>query len=372
MNFMLVFFLLINLTFGFVKDPNYDDLEDGDLIEQLINDGKLELAADELKTAKNSDRVNFLWGRYYFAKEESDQSVKYLFKSFETEKYKDLSALYLAKNYYQQKNYLRCEEFYKKTKALKLEADFLHKSYCEFKINNFGESWATLDLAKKLFSSYAVERDFINLKIELKLFHEAYSSAINWFSQSNSLPIDYLNIAEVFHNYQLDSEAIAILELARAKYPTNSDINLNLSQLYFAKGMLIAAEEGFYRSAIELKKYNYHAAEINRQLGRYERSHFFNTMIEDSGEKLKQKIAIYVDQSKFSLIASLESVINRSELAKDDEVKYALSYSLVKMGQIDKPINYLSSITNSNLLEKSTVLRKSLLDCQKSQNSCQL
>ena len=72
------------------------------------------------------------------------------------------------------------------------------------------------------------------------------------------------------------------------------------------------------------------------------------------------------------MIASLESVLSRSELAKDDEIRYALAYSLVRVGQISEPLKYLAQITKPELIEKTTVLRKTLLDCEAKKATCTL
>jgi thioredoxin-like negative regulator of GroEL len=150
------------------------------------------------------------------------------------------------------------------------------------------------------------------------------------------------------------------------------DINLAFSQIYFHKGMMMVAQEGFSRAAHVDAKYFYHTAELNRQSGRYERSLFFNSHVQNEKERLKQKIATYVDANRYALIASMDSVIQRSELAKDEEILYALSYSLVRNGDRDKSLKYLAKITKPELIEKSTLLRQALLECQKKQERCNI
>lgn len=136
--------------------------------------------------------------------------------------------------------------------------------------------------------------------------------------------------------------------------------------------MLLAVEEGFSRAALSDGKYAYHAAEINRQAGRYERSQFFNARIPDDKERLKQKLAIYVDKGQFAMIASLESILQRSPLINDDEIRYALAYSLVRTGEYKRPLQYLAKITNKDFLEKTVILRNALTDCVENNKVCKL
>jgi hypothetical protein len=213
-------------------------------------------------------------------------------------------------------------------------------------------------------------REKIYFQLKLSLAHEALKGALNYLADQSSSAIQYLDIAEMFHQMSYTDQSVAVLEMGRVKYPTNLDLNLTLSQLYFQKNLLLAAEEGFTRSALTDGKYFYHSAELNRQLGQSERAQYFNGYVKDEKQKLKQKIATYVDSNKYNLISSLKSVIQRSELNQDDEIKYALAYSLIKVGEVEVPLKYLASIRKPELLEKTTTLQNAVLDCQVKTQSC--
>ena len=280
----------------------------------------------------------------------------------------------LARTYFQAKDFKNCQKtyFHITTNKYAQEIDFIWKANCERQIKRKDWAWLTLQLAQKIFASYNVEVERIQLLLDLKMNHEALSASLRWFSNHLSPATHYLNIAEMFQVAKSTGEALAVLEMARAQHPAHMDINLVLSQVYFQKGMLNAAEEGFRRAALSDAKYYYHSAELNRQTRHYERSLYLNALVVDEKERLKQKIATYVDANKYSLIASLDAVIQRSELQKDDEVKYALAYSLVRVGNFEKPLKYLSQITKSELIEKTTVLRQTLLECQEKKDVCRL
>lgn len=360
---------------GFVSDPAYDELESDELVSALIKDGKLDLAWTELKKPglkkTNTSRYQLLLGQYYFARGEWKKSIDAL-DSVPTGSDKLLADVVCGRSYFQLKSYRRCAAAYKLVSLLPTEQDVIFKASCEFEEKNYSASLESLKAGQTLFSSFAIERELVAQQIRLQLVHEALVRTLNWFGRHSAFPSQYLDVAENFHQRGHSDAAIAVLETGRSVYPSHLDINLTLSQLYFQKNLLLASEEGFARAAREDSKYFYHAAEVNRQLGRFQRAQFFNGFIVDPKEKIKQKIATYVDSGKFPMIASLETTLRRSDLSADDEIKYALAYSLVKMGQIESPLTYLSSITKPELVEKSMALRKALIECQAKDGVCRL
>lgn len=370
--------LSIRAASAFVKDPIYDDLEGYELITALINDGKLDLAWGELKLPKNKSnnpaRYHLLLGRYHAAKNEWDKAIDAFEKAQKNPGTKNEADLQSARAHFQIKKYGTCQSLYGKqdVEPFMLESDWISKAQCEFKNKSSSASWATLTRARQKYASFAIEREWVELQMALQMKHMALTTALDWLHGKSVMPSQFMNLAEIFNAQGNVEEALMVLEAGRAQQPMNVDINLTLSQIYFQKGLMRASAEGFARAAEKDSKYHYHAAELQRQLGNMELSRYQNIFIADPKEKLKQKIAAFVDAGNFPMIASLENIIQRSELSKDDEIRYALAYSLVREGQIDQPLQYLSQITKPELIEKTTVLRKTLLDCQQKKNDCRL
>lgn len=380
---IFTFLIILGLALsakGFVKDPIYDDLEDYDLITSLLRDGKFDLAWDELKLDKmrkmHVGKYQLLLGKYYAGKNEHEKALRHFSQSQNSKDspVKSEADLYAARSHFFLKHFQTCREIYnrKNIADLLIEADYIQKSHCEYENKHPEMAWITLHKAQLVNDSFAIVRELIQFKIVLGLSHEALTDALQWLHTHPVMASQYMNIAEIFHAQNKSEEALYVLEAGRAREPMNAEMNLILSQMYFQKNLLNASAEGFARAAETDGKYYYHAAELERQLGHSERSQYHNIYIVDPKEKLKQKIASYVDRSQFLLIASLESVIQRSELSKDDEIRYALAYSLVREGQIDQPLKYLAQITKPELIEKTTILRKTLIDCQEKKGSCSL
>ncbi len=377
-----------------VMDPFYDELEGYELVAALLRDQKLDLAESELKSERlkksNPSRYHILLGQLYYAKGLWKKSISEfnLYPSDVTSK------VYLGRNYFEVKDFKKCSQSYQQIdkslyagldssgsvstglipatdQKLMLESDFLKKANCEFKIKSYPDTFLTLSEGQNQFKSFVLYREKIAFKLKLGLIHEALVYALDQLAGNvYATPVQFLDIAELFHQQGHLEESLSVLEMGRSAYPTHMDLNLSLSQMYFQKSLLQASEEGFARASLTDGKYYYHTAELNRQIGRLQKAQYFNSYVQDDQQKLKQKIATYVDSNKFNLISSLKSVIQRSELNKDDEIKYALAYSLVKVGEVELPLKYLDSIRKPELLEKTKTLKNAVLECQIKNQSC--
>jgi tetratricopeptide (TPR) repeat protein len=375
----LLLFLTLTFVFtaqGFVKDPLYDDLEGAALVRALLKDGKLDLALLEIKTLQKngSEEAAVLMGQWHYLKGEWKSALQEFGKIPKFSLYFQEALVWEGRSAHQAKQHKECVDFYSNVFQNKhaVENDALWKANCEKNLKHMTKAWATLSQAREAFPTFNVEREWITMMIQFKMNHEGLLTALQWLARHESPATHYLNMAEIFQSSGATESALVVLEMARAQHPINLDINLALSQIYFQKGLMLSAEEGFRRASINDGKYYYHTAELNRQTRRFERSLYFNASVVDEKERLKQKIATYVDANKYSLIASLDPVIQRSDLQKDDEIRYALAYSLVRTGDLEKPLKYLSQITKPELIEKTTVLRQTLLDCKEKKSACRL
>jgi tetratricopeptide (TPR) repeat protein len=367
--------LLLSLrTHGFVKDPIYDDLEGVALIQALLKDAKWDLAHEEIAQLEKHDAVSgrYYRGQWYYLKGAPEKALA-AFESLKNQNFTDLD-IWRMRSYAQLKKDEKClsavPQFFNRNDVT--ESDYLMRAQCAQRLKKNEKAWQTLQQARKRFASYTVETEWLALQLQLGLNHQAWQTAQVWLVQKMAPAPHFLQLAELFQAKGLSELALKVLELGRLRHPTNMDINLAFSQVYFHKGFLFVAEEGFARAALKDSKYHYHVAELNRQTGRYERSLYFNSHVVEEKERLKQKIATYVDANRYALIASMDSVIQTSELAKDEEILYALSYSLVRNGDREKPLKYLAKITKPDLVEKSTLLRQALLECQKKQDRCDI
>lgn len=378
---MLYLFFSVFMAFAHAAlDARYDDYDSFDLVQVLIDDGKLELAQKELDGMSREEKRNSSYGylsgvvqfkkKNYKASEKLLEDVQFAKNSAEAHQ----RNLYLARSYFQIERFERCARAFKDgvLSSLASDEDFIQASICEQKQGAPEKAWATLVGRFQRNASFTLLLAIDEFLLKEKLFNVAKQMSLEWLAVMSKQGADFLTVADLFQKSGDGEGRLAVLEMGRVKYPLDVDINLNLNQIYYEKGMVLAVEEGFSRAALVDGKYAYHAAEINRQAGRYERSQFFNAAIPDEKERLKQKLAIYVDKGEFALIASMEPALQRMSLIHDDEVRYALAYSLVRSGNYERPLMYLSKITNKDLLEKTVILRNALSECVQKNTSCKL
>ncbi|MBY0315141.1 MAG: tetratricopeptide repeat protein [Bdellovibrionales bacterium] len=374
----LLLFIIFNSSLAEVKDPMYDELEGLDLIEALVRDNKLTLAEEEFqKKHPKSARSYYLKGRLRYAQEKwVDATGEFTSAAnFESDpELKNSISIFHAMSLSHRQMWKECRDQFSKVerRRMNLESQVLARASCEKNSGDFSQAWKTLAWAQRQWNSFSVKNEEIQLLLDLKLVHQAQSAAFEWFRVHAGLASQYQNIAEVFFQRGESESALELLELGRLAHPLNVDLNLALAQFYFQKNNYGASAEGFVYASLSDNKYSFHAAETYRQMHLFQRSQFWNQFIVDPKEKLRQTMALYIDQAQYPKISTLENIIMRSELHKDDELRYALAYSMALNGEVDVPLKYLASIQKPELLEKSSLLRKALLDCKVNGDLCRL
>jgi hypothetical protein len=208
----------------------------------------------------------------------------------------------------------------------------------------------------------------VALQLDLNLVNQALKTSLSNNAQRSTTEL--LALAELFHNKKASLEALTLIELARARSPFDLDTNLSAAQVYFQRGDLRSTANAFARASIRDRSFAYHATEMHRQLRNFQTATYHAQFIPHAKERLKARMAMYVDGGKFPLIASLDSLISRSELKNDDEMRYALSYSLLRQGNFNRPLIHLNRIRGPEFLQKAALLKKAALDCRT--GKCQL
>jgi hypothetical protein len=158
-------------------------------------------------------------------------------------------------------------------------------------------------------------------------------------------------------------ESLLALETARLRFPKDQDLLVAIAPRYFARGLKRATAEAFSLAALRDPKFAEHAAETLRQSGSQQRSRYFNIFIPGEKERVRQKLALAVEGSRWDLVASMDSLVRRTSLVHDDEVSYALGYSLLRGGEKERARSYLESVRAPGQLAKVSALIKVLEGC---------
>jgi ribosomal protein L22 len=351
------------LTLGFpalatIKDPVYDEFEGPALVDSLIRDGKLNQAEAELKSiSERTDAYYHSLGHLEMANENWEAARL----SYQRASPSPQRELWLARSYDRLSDFANCTRAYENSAKLWLDSDSdaIRKAACEFRTQKVREAWMTLKLAYGRRESFPLHRERVALALECGLSQVALDLALQTKNVSSA---QLLDMAELFHAKKFDRESLTLLEWARMRAPFDADVNLSIAQVYFGRGLKRATVEAFERAAITQPKYHYHLAEFHRQAGRRIQAQYHNILTPAKTEKLKTQLAQWIDRRQYPLIAAVEPLILRSDLVRDDEVRYALAYALSRQAESERSLTYLAKIQQPELLEKSLHLKKQILE----------
>ena len=125
-------------------------------------------------------------------------------------------------------------------------------------------------------------------------------------------------------------------------------------------------EEGSYYE----HKYTKEAAEMYRRAGMIPHALYLNSQVSNKQEKLKQKIAIYVDRQEYEKIIGLIDALKRYKMLDDDTVRYAVAYAYYMAKDYEEAEVQLKQITDDELFSKATIIRKNIEKCQDNSMEC--
>ena len=101
-------------------------------------------------------------------------------------------------------------------------------------------------------------------------------------------------------------EATHILETARGKFPEDPKVDVLLAHIYMKQEMNYTAAYLLEAGACKDKKYLKDAVEMHRRIKDYSHAIFLTTQMTDKVEKLKQKVAVYLDRGEFEKVIGLK------------------------------------------------------------------
>lgn len=343
-----------------VLDPAYDEFEGLDLAEALIRDGRWSEASPLLDNAAPAEalRTTRLRGDWHFAAGRPAAALEAWGQALAmTELAPAQASLHRrrARAFANLEKWTDCAAEFARAGESSQEADVLLQAHCLEKAARPGEAWRILVRHE---GSEALENERLGFLLRRGLRQVAFERAQSRLATSSKQR--QILVAELFEAQGASSESFKLLEIARVAHPGDADVLLSWAQLAHRRGLARAVAEAYEQLAWSRPKYFYHAAELWRQVGRFERSSMMNLFIVDETERLKQTIALAVDRGRYDRILSLTGALSRSPLAKDDDVNYALSYAFARVGDRENALRGLERVTRADLLPKAAALRESL------------
>lgn len=248
---------------------------------------------------------------------------------------------------------------------------FSLRADCYWKLENPSSAMSALDTG---LAHFPKERSFIKQKFyyfaELGLYQAAVDTADLYLQKGGAKVEDYLAFAQALSGARQDRKAIALLEKARLEYPDKPKLAVLLGHLYLRQDMPNAAAVLFEVASVYDRKYIAEAAEVYRRAKDFPASLRLNAQISDPKEKLKQQVAIFVDQGEFERILGLKDPLERHQMLSDEGLRYAMAYAYFMVKDYGQAEAQLKKLTKSELFAKATVIRKQIARCKQNELEC--
>ena len=279
----------------------------------------------------------------------------------------------LSQAYYQLKDYTNT------VKHLDLAGDrgkeraalFAIRAECYWKTEKPDDAIHALNRGLDLFAEDAMLlKQKYHYFAELGLYQAAIKNAKKYMTVIDAEANEYILLAQLLIEADQPDEAAKILELARGKFPGNGKIDMLLGHIYMEKDMNFTAARLFKEAAYDDKKYLKDAVEMYRRIKDFSYAIYLNTQMSDQVEKLKQKVAIYLDRGEFEKVIGLKDGLERYNLLDDDKLRYALAYSYYMAKDYPKAEMHVKKIQDNDLFAKGTVILKNIEKCRENSTEC--
>ncbi|HIQ47398.1 MAG TPA: hypothetical protein EYH57_07235 [Sulfurovum sp.] len=205
---------------------------------------------------------------------------------------------------------------------------------------------------------------------ELGLYQEAIVSAKAYMKRSRPTAKEYMALSQMLQAGGQREEAVKVLEEAKMMFPKDAKVHMLLGQLYMKKGMAFTTAGLFEEGSYYEHKYVKEAAELYRRVGLIPHALYLNSQISDKKEKLKQKIAIYVERKEYEKVIGLIDALKRYKMLDDDNIRYAVAYAYYMAKDYVEAEVQLKKITDDGLFSKATIIRKNIEKCQDNSMEC--
>jgi len=290
-----------------------------------------------------------------------------------------------------------------KLRAKQLAKLYLYKSEAHYKLKEYKETIETLDMAGEAGSNKAqlytlradcywklkehsnafmalnkgfvkFPKDTVLLKqkfyyfIDLGLYQKALEISSEYFAVITPQAKDYITFAQTMAGAGQLDKAIKVLENARLKFPKDAKLGVLLGHMYLKKNMPHTTADLFEKSSYYDHNYTHEAAEMHRRVNAIPHSLYLNSQINEKTEKLKQKIAIYIEREEFAKVIGLKKALFRYNMLEDENLRYAFAYAYFMLKDYTKAEHHLKKLTSSELFSKATMIRKNIEKCEDSKN----
>jgi len=230
---------------------------------------------------------------------------------------------------------------------------------------------ATLEQATRVFPD---DSSFIRRKVfylvDLGLYKEAVEEGRQYLARSEGKLEDYVALGNALRASGELDEAATFLEEAQLIFPNSADVKKVLAHVYIERGAISAAADVLYKATLLDPQLMAEAAELYRRAGQTQRALTINSRLTDQPEKLRQRLALYLELQNYEQAAAMEVPLRRVGLLEDEDLRYAIAYALFKTGDFEAVERHLSALSRPDLFRKAAELRSAIQDCLEDSWKC--
>ncbi len=378
---LIILLLMISLNAFAAEKKASDEIDHIGLAALLLKDGFVNRANDELNQVNTEDEKLDM-GRYFTLRGlvatklgAYAQANKFFAQALNFEGVDRGLYLYIAQNSFKLKEYRAALEAISQAGPIADEKSSVIslKAECYWRLKEQNQA---LDVLKSGIQKFATEWNFykqrFNYLVTLKLYQSALEDAQVYLENAKPTEKTVLSFISALRKSGDTDKAIELAEQANIRFITSADITVMLAHLYIDKEMIQAAADLFDQASIEDDKYTKEAAEMMRRAHQFILALYKNSQMLEAKEKLKQRMAIFIEFGAYERIIASVQALERSELIEDESIRYALAYSYYMVGQYEESEAELKQLTRPDLFNKATELRKNMEKCKNNHWECEL
>ena len=374
--------ILLSLTLTLLEaKKKSDEIDHVALATLLLHDGHIQKASDELSSVdlqdKNIDLVRYYTLKALIASKQGlyKESNLFFLESLKAGQEEKSIFLYMAQNSFKLNEYKESlgyldaagEISYEKASLFSMRAE-LH-----WKLDQHEKSFEVLKKGmQKFHNEYTLVKQRFFYFMSLGLYQSALDDAHLYLSHAKLDEQSALVFVNAFKKANQLNDAITLAEELLLEFDTSAKLTALLAYLYIDKGMLQSAADLFDKASLKDASYTKESAELYRRAKNFVLSLYKNSQLLDTKEKLKQRIAIYLEYSAYEKVVASHNALKRSGLIEDENIRYALAYAYYMVGDFDACEKELRGLQSSDLFKKATELRKNIQKCKTDGWECEL
>ena len=380
MKYILLILLTLLLGAGpVIAADDEDEVDFLALASLMLRDGNIDravVALDQYDTAaEEADLVRYytLRGMAHMRRNELEPARDAFMQAVDSGEAEALVFVYLAQVNYQLEDYRAAIEALDRAGVVieRVPSVYHMKAQAYWLLEEPVMALATLDQAAQIFPE---DLSFVRRKVfylvDLGFFKEAVEQGKVYLTASEGSVEDYVALGSALRASGELDEAARFLEEAQLLFPNSPEVKKVLAHVYIEREEMSAAADLLYQAALLQPELLSEAAELYRRSGQTFRALTLNSQLIDQPEKYRQRLAIYLQLGNFEQAAAMEIPLRRVGMMEDEDLRYAIAYSLFKIGEFDEAELHLAQLTRPDQFRKAAELRSAIQDCLEDSWKC--